>query len=56
MLMATPLNEEQYEFANIVKRSSRILMDLLNDFLDFDRYLSSMSHLSFCAFPSLSTY
>ncbi|MBF0293783.1 MAG: PAS domain S-box protein [Magnetococcales bacterium] len=37
LLMDTPLNEEQLEFAQIVKESSRSLLALINDILDFSK-------------------
>ncbi|MEO5345003.1 MAG: PAS domain S-box protein [Magnetococcus sp. YQC-9] len=37
LLMDTPLNEEQQEFAEIVRDSSRSLLALINDILDFSK-------------------
>ncbi|MBF0371398.1 MAG: PAS domain S-box protein [Magnetococcales bacterium] len=37
LLMDTPLNEEQYEFAEIVRDSSQSLLSLINDILDFSK-------------------
>ncbi|MBF0428348.1 MAG: response regulator [Magnetococcales bacterium] len=37
LLMDTPLNEEQMEFAEIVHDSSRSLLALINDILDFSK-------------------
>ncbi|MBF0341197.1 MAG: PAS domain S-box protein, partial [Magnetococcales bacterium] len=37
LLMDTPLNEEQLEFAEIVRDSSRSLLALINDILDFSK-------------------
>ncbi|MBF0146932.1 MAG: PAS domain S-box protein [Magnetococcales bacterium] len=37
LLMDTPLNGEQYEFASIVRESSKSLLALINDILDFSK-------------------
>ncbi|MEO5328526.1 MAG: PAS domain-containing protein [Magnetococcus sp. THC-1_WYH] len=37
LLMDTPLNSEQYEFASIVRESSKSLLSLINDILDFSK-------------------
>ncbi|GAB0057659.1 Sensor histidine kinase RcsC [Candidatus Magnetaquicoccaceae bacterium FCR-1] len=37
LLMDTPLNDEQQEFAEIVRDSSRSLLALINDILDFSK-------------------
>lgn len=37
LLMGTPLSEEQYSFASIVKQSSATLLALINDVLDFSK-------------------
>ena len=37
LLMETPLNPEQQEFAEVIKRSSRALLTIINDILDFSR-------------------
>ncbi|HIJ83088.1 MAG: PAS/PAC sensor hybrid histidine kinase [Magnetococcales bacterium] len=37
LLMDTPLNSEQYEFASIVRESSKSLLALINDILDFSK-------------------
>ncbi len=37
LLMDTPLNEEQYEFAEIIRESSLSLLSLINDILDFSK-------------------
>ncbi|MBF0159375.1 MAG: PAS domain S-box protein [Magnetococcales bacterium] len=37
LLMDTPLNEDQYEFAEIVRESSQSLLALINDILDFSK-------------------
>jgi PAS domain S-box-containing protein len=37
LLFDTPLNEEQLEFANIIKSSSHALLAIINDILDFSK-------------------
>lgn len=37
LLFDTPLNEEQLEFANIIKSSSQALLTIINDILDFSK-------------------
>ena len=37
MMLDTPLNEEQTDFVNTVKRSGEALLSLLNDILDFSK-------------------
>ena len=37
LLLDTPLDEEQVEFANIIKTSSHLLLTIINDILDFSK-------------------
>jgi signal transduction histidine kinase/DNA-binding response OmpR family regulator len=37
LLLDTPLNEEQFEFANTIKFSSKALLTIINDILDFSK-------------------
>ncbi|MFT6896650.1 MAG: two-component system sensor histidine kinase/response regulator [Paraglaciecola sp.] len=42
LLLDTPLNQEQYNFAKIVKSSAKLLLGIINDILDFSKVEAGM--------------
>lgn len=45
LLLKTPLNPEQQDYAGIIQRSTQALMNILNDILDFSRIEARMLEL-----------
>ncbi|MBF0626705.1 MAG: PAS domain S-box protein [Magnetococcales bacterium] len=54
LLMDTPLNEEQLEFTEIIRDSSRSLLALINDILDFSKIEAGKIDIERIDFPLLT--
>jgi len=50
LLLDTPLNQEQYNFAKIVKSSAKLLLGIINDILDFSKVEAGMLEMESIAF------
>lgn len=53
LLLDTPLNQEQREYAEVVKDSTRVLLELINDILDFSKIEAGKLGLEIIEFEPL---